>query len=293
MAETTTTTLGKLVPTEVLQEARLAFQKNANVLPLVRVADISGIPGKTADFPIHTTVAITKPANETTDVTTNSAIQPTFATLTVARRTARVDISDLSQHAAAGESPSETAGRLIGQARIKQVEADILANMSTDYTSSVGATNSTSISMENVLGAKLKLKNNEADDNLVLSLHANQEAHLLDDIVVTSSSDSDRSAIAQDAMVSGSIEHKTLLGFRVLSSMRVSTGTDTNDIYLGMAFNAQEMGYAVKNIGPNGGLEIQRDASKGLNEVVMNYYDSSGRIRAAAFVLVKSQTYAA
>ena len=60
-----------------------------------------------------------------------------------------------------------------------------------------------------------------------------------------------------------------------------------------MAFNGRELGYAVKNIGENGGLEIQRDASKATNEVVMNYYDSSGRIRAGAFVLVKSQTYAA
>lgn len=294
MAETTVSTLGKLVPTEVLQEARLAFQKSADIVPLVNVADISGVPGATADFPIHTTVAVTVPGSETTDVTTNSAIQPTFATLTVARRTVRVDISDLSQAAArAGFTPNEMAGRLIGQARAKKVETDILACMTTNYTSSVGSTSSTTIAMENVLASKLKLKNNEADDNLVLSLHANQEAHLLDDIVVTSSSDSDRSQIAQDAQVSGSIDKKTLLGFRVVSSMRVSTGTDTNDIYLGMAFNGLELGYAVKNIGDNGGLEIQRDASKGLNEVVMNYYDSAGRIRAAAFVLVKSQTYAA
>lgn len=291
MAETTVSTLGKLVPTEVLQEARLAFQKNAQVLPLVNVADISNRPGVTADFPIHTTVGITKPAAETTDVTTNHAIQPTFATLTVARRTARVDISDLSQAAAAGESPSETAGRLIGQARIKQVESDILANITTNWTSSVGATDSTIITPENVLSAGLTLKVNEADENMMLSLHAKQEAHLLDDIVVTSSSDSDRSQLAQEAMSSGSINRKALFGFTVVSSMRVSTGTDTNDIYLGMACNAKELGYAVKNVGPNGGLEIQRDASKGLNEVVMNYYDSSGRIRAAAFVLVKSKTY--
>lgn len=292
MAITGSSSLGKLVPTEVLQEARLAFQKNAEVLPLINVADISGIPGVTADFPIHTTVAVTKPANETTDVTTNSAIQPTFATLTVARRTARVDISDLSQEAArAGYKPSEMAGRLIGQARIKQVETDVLGNMTTNYTSSVGATNATSISPENVLSALLTLKSNEANENLMLALHVKQEAHLLDDLVVTSSSDSDRSEVAQSAMRDGGLVKKSLFGFTVVPTVRVSTGTDTNDIYLGFACNAKELGYAVKNIGDKGGLEIQRDASIALNEVVMNYYDSSGRIRAAAFVLVKSQTY--
>lgn len=291
MAETTVSTLGKLVPTEVLQEARLAFQKNAEILPLVNVSDISGGPGATADFPIHTTVAITVPGSETTDVTTNSAIQPTFATLTVSRRTARVDVSDLSQAANSSGSLSELAGRLIGNARIKKVEGDILANMTTNYTSSVGATDSTALTPENVLSALLTLKANEADSNLVLALHVKQEHLLLDDIVVTSSSDSDRSAIGQSAMSDGGLRKKQLFGFTVVPTVRVSTGTDTNDIYLGMAFNGKELGYAVKNIGANGGLEIERDASKALNEVVMNYYDSSGRIRAAAFVLVKSKTY--
>lgn len=289
MADTDRAALGKLVPTEVLQEARLAFQKNAEILPMINVVDISGVPGVTADFPIHGTVAITVPGNETTDVTTNSQIAPTFATLTVARRTARVDVSDLAQASVSGESPSVTAGRLIGNARIKKVETDVLANITTNYTSSVGATDSTAISPENVLSALLTLKVNEANDNLLLAIHPKQEAHLLDDLVVTSSSDSDRSDLAQSAMSDGGLSKKSLFGFTVVSSMRVSTGTDTNDIYLGMACNAKELGYAVKNIAP--GLEIQRDASKATNEVVMNYYDSSGRIRAAAFVLVKSQTY--
>lgn len=289
MADTDRAALGKLVPTEVLQEARLAFQKNAEILPMINVVDISGVPGVTADFPIHGTVAITVPGNETTDVTTNSQIAPTFATLTVARRTARVDVSDLAQASVSGESPSVTAGRLIGNARIKKVETDVLANITTNYTSSVGATDSTAISPENVLSALLTLKVNEANDNLLLAIHPKQEAHLLDDLVVTSSSDSDRSDLAQSAMSDGGLSKKSLFGFTVVSSMRVSTGTDTNDIYLGMACNAKELGYAVKNIAP--GLEIQRDASKATNEVVMNFYDSSGRIRAAAFVLVKSQTY--
>ena len=94
-----------------------------------------------------------------------------------------------------------------------------------------------------------------------------------------------------DAVSSGSMNRRQLFGFLVVSTPRISTGTDTNDIYLGMAFNADCMGYAYKTIGANDGLERQRDASKGCTELVLNYYDSSGRLRAAGFVLVKSQTY--
>lgn len=288
MAITETSSLGKLIPSEVVQEARLAFQKDAEILPLINVADLSGKPGKTVDFPIHTTVAITSPGNETTDVTTNSVIQPTFATLTLRRQTARVDVSDLAQESVSGEAPSVTAGRLIGKARIKAVETHVLANMTTNYTSSVGATNSTAITPENILSALLTLKKNEANENLVLAIHPQQEYHLLDDIVVTSLSKSDLSDVGQSAMVDGGLSKKSLFGFTVVPTMRVSTGTNTNDIYLGMAFNGKELGYGVKNIPP--AIEFQRDASSALSEVVMNYYDSSGRIRAAAFVLVMSQT---
>jgi len=291
MAITGSSDLGKLIPSEVLQEARLAFQSNADVLPLINISDLSGKPGKTADFPIYNTVAVTTPSNETTDVTTNSAITPTFATLTVRRQTARVDISDLAQESVSGEAPSVTAGRLIGMARIKAVETHILGNIATNWTSSVGATNSTAISPENILSALLTLKKNEANQNLVLAINASQEFHLLDDVVVSSSAGSDRSALGQSAMDDGGLQKKSLFGFRVCVTERISTGTDTNSINLGLAFNGQEMAYAVKNIGANGGLEVQRDASAGLVEVVCNYYDSSGKVRAAAFVLVKSQTY--
>lgn len=291
MADTDRAALGKLVPTEMLQEARLAFQKNADVLPLINVSDLSGQPGVTADFPLHIVAGITTPGSETTDVTTNSVIQPTFATLTVRRQTARVDISDLAQHSVSGEAPSVTAGRLIGNARIKAVETHVLANIASTWTSSVGATNSTALKPEDILSALLTLKKNEANENLMLAINASQEFHLLDDIVVTSSGASDRSDLGQSSMSDGGLSKKKMFGFDVCVSERISTATDGNDIYLGLACNAKELGYAVKNIGANGGLEVQRDASKATNEVVMNYYDSSGKIRASAFVLVKSQTY--
>ena len=222
---TTTTTATELIPNEVLQESRLAFQKDAELLPLVRVADLSGRPGAAAEFPFHIAANVTKPANETTDVTTNSAIDPTSVTLTVVRRTVRIDISDLARESAV-EDINATAGAMIGKARSKTVETDLLGVMTTNYTSSVGATNNTAITPEDVLSALRTLKNNEADENLVLAIHPNQEYHLLDDLVVTSSSGSDQSAQGQEAMAAGLF--RSLYGARVISTPRVGTGTDTN-----------------------------------------------------------------
>lgn len=281
--------LGNLIPPIVLQEARDAFQANADILPLVNVRDISGIPGKSADFPIYGKLTVTTPANETSDVTTNQVITPSFQTLTVRRQTVRVDVSDLAGAAVSGEDPSITAGRLIGNARILQVETHVLANVGTAHTSSVGATDSTAITPNDILGALLILKKNEANKNLMLAINASQEAHLLDDIVVTASSQSDRSALGQSAMSDGGLSNKELFGFKVKVTERISTGTDTNPMNLGVACNAKELGYLIKNIGA--AVEFQRDASAALSEVVMNYYDSSGMTRPGAFVLVKSRTY--
>lgn len=286
MAESTSSTASELIPNEIIQESRLAYQKNSSIVALVRSADLSGVPGKAAEFPIHITASVTKDASETTDETTTNTINPTSVTLTVARRVSRVDVSDLLG-ASAVENINQVAGAMIGNARIKQVETDILAVMATDHSTNVGATDSTANTPEQVLSALLSLKNAEANENLVLVISPNQEFHLLDDITVTSSSASDQSSQGQEAMNSGGL--KQLFGFMVITTPRVGTGTDTNDIYLGIAGNAKALGYAVKNIGSP--IELQRDASKAINEVVMNYYDSAGQLRPAGLVLFKSQTY--
>ena len=288
MAISTSALLAELIPNEVIQESRLAFQKDAMLPQYVRVADLSGRPGKAAEFARHVAVTVTKDSNESTDQTTIASMDPTSVTLTVARRVARIDITDLAAESTV-EDVNITAGRILGKARAKQVDTDLLGVMTTNWTSSVGATNSTAITPENILSALLTLKTNEADDNLMLAIHPKQEIHLLDDLVVTSSTDSDSSALGQSAVSDGRLGGKTLFGFKVFSTPRVGTGSDTADIYTGLAFNADCLGYAVKNIGA--AVEAQRDASSGLTELVMNYYDSCAVISAAAFVLVKSQTY--
>lgn len=290
MASSTTTTLAELIPSEIIQEARFAFQSAGIVRPgFCRIADISGVPGKVASFPVYTAATVTKTAAEDTDLTTTNTLDPTEVELTVARRAVRADITDLAR-ASAVRDINMDAGMILGRARAKQVDTDVLAVIGTTHTSSVGATNSTSITPANLMSALLVLEVNEANDGILnLVLHPKQWNHLRDDLVFDTDIATDRSTQGQEAMNTGRVGR--IFGANVYVTPRVSTGTDTNAMYLGMLFNAECIGYAVKNIGGNGGLEIQRDSSAALNELVLNYYDSANILRTSGVVLIKSQTY--
>lgn len=293
--EITTSGWASVINSEAILEARLAFQKDANLAPKCWVKDLTGIPTATASYTVFTAATVTKPASETTDVTTNSTANPADVTLTVARRTIKLVPSDLSI-GSSQENMSARLGQIIGKARAKQVDTDILAVMTTNYTSSTGATNSTDVSIAMLLSALLTLEVNEANDNLSLVLHPKQWNHLRGDLVLISGTadSSDKSAAGQSTMATG-FTQVPLLGAGVLVTPRVGTGTDTNDMYLGILGNfAEGIGYTVKNASAEVGvpeIELQRDASMGATEFVHNYYDKAGIVRAAALVLVKSQTY--
>jgi len=295
--EMTSTSLASIINAEAIMEARLAFQQDVNLATRVRMADLTGVATKAASFPVFTAASVSKTA-EATDQTTNTTCDPSDVVLTVARRVVKLLPTDLGI-ASAQENMSVRLGQAIGAARAKQVDTDILGVMTTNYTYAVGATNSTDISVANILSALLTLEIAEANRNLILALHPNQWNHLRGDLVLTSATSTatergtDRSAQGQGVLTSGML-YIPLFGAQVLVTPRVGTGTDTNDIYKGALFNAESLGYAIKNVSAELGLpdiEVQRDASLGAAEYVHNYYDSCGILRATGVVLVKSKTY--
>jgi len=297
--EMTSTTMASIINAEAILEARLAFQQNVNLVSEVRVGDLTGLATKVASFPVFTAASVSKTA-EGTDQTTNTTCDPADVALTVARRVVKILPTDLGM-AASQENMSARLGQVIGQARAKQVDTDILAVMTTTWTSSVGTTNSTDLTVANILSALLILEGNETNQNLILALHPKQWNHLRGDIVLVSQASTtwqdrgtDNSAQGQSVLSTGMLT-VPLFGSRVLVTPRVSTGTDTNAMYLGMlGWFSEGIGYAVKNVNAEMGIpeiELQRDASLAATEFVHNYYDSCGVIRASALVLVKSQTY--
>jgi len=292
--ETNSTTLGSIINSEMILAARNAFIESNNLVRETWFKDLTGVPTAAASYPVFNSVVITKPAAETTDVTTKTAITPTDVVLTVARRTARVDQGDLAA-ASATENMSAKIGQLIGEARAEQVDTDILGVMTTNYTSSVGATDSTDVSFANLTAAILIVEGNKVPKNLILGLHIKQWDHLRNDLIVISGgAATDRSAQGQQALTTGLL-NIPVLGARLMASALISTGTDTNDMYLGILGNFEQgIGYAVKNASSEVGkpeVELNDVPSEGLTQYVHNYYDSAGIVRPQALVLVKSQTY--
>ena len=295
--ETTLSNIASIVNTEAILEAKLAFQQNVNLVSEVRIGDLTGIPTAAASFPYFINPAISKTA-EATDQTTNATITPTDVVLTVARRVCKILPTDLGM-GSSQENLSVRLGQLIGQAKAKQVDTDILAVATTNHTDSVGATNSTDVSIAMILSALLVLEGYESNQNLILALHPKQWNHIRGDLVLTAQVTTDGrgtdfSDQGRSAMNSGLIT-VPLFGARVLVTPRVKTGTSTNDMYLGLlGWFSESIGYAVKNVNAEMGLpdiELQRDASLGATEFVHNYYDSCGIIRSTGLVVVKSQTY--
>lgn len=292
--EMTSTALASIIVPELIAEARLAFQNDANMVNFVRVQDLTGSPTKTASWPIFIAAGVTTPGSETTDVTTNQDITPTDVTAAVDRKTIKIMPSDLGW-ASSNENMSQILGQIIGKARAKKVDTDILAVMTTNYTSSVGATNSTDLSFANIASALLTLETNESNQNLVLVLHPKQWNHLRGDLVVVSGTTTNPTGDQATQAFTNGVIGTTVFGAKLIITPRVGTGTDTNAMYLGVLGNLPEsIGYAVKDCNASLGLppiELERDASIGATEVVMNYYDKAAIIRATGLVLVKSQTY--
>lgn len=293
-----TTALASIINTQTILEARLAYQIDANLPAECRLADLTGIKTATASFPYFAAATVTKPGSETTDVTTNSDITPTNVTLAVVRRTVKIEPSDLGW-ASSVEDLSVRLGQLIGKARAKQVDTDILAVMTTTWTSSVGATNVTALKVSDILSGLLTLEVNEANYNLILALHPKQWNTLRDDFILANTTNSqsnatDRSPQGVQVLTTGFMQ-LPFLGCRIISTPRVGTGTDTNAEYLGILGNFSDaIGYTVKNVAADLGLpeiELWRYPEEGTTRFVHNYYDKAGVVRASGLVLVKSQTY--
>lgn len=286
--ELTTSTMAEIIPSEVIQASRFAYADKSwqSVPGVCRTADLTGQRGKVATFATYQAASVTKPAAETTDMTTNSDISTTALDLTVARRSVRVVLSDLAV-ASAAENISVAAGEAIGMARATQVDTDLFGVVTTNWTTNQGATNDTSITPNTILLGVLDLQSNKAfSGNINLVLHPKQHFHLLDDIVFSTNTYTDRSTQGQVAMDTGLIP--TIAGARVIVTNAVSTGTDTNDMYLGMLYDGSVLGYAVKDIY---GVESDRSVSQAADILQLNYYDAAGVIDGAGICLIKSQTY--
>jgi hypothetical protein len=114
--ETTTTTLSELY-TEIIQEAIFTFQETSVMRPLVTTYSITG-QGKQIAVPIYPVVSAAAVA-EATDLS-NTAINPTEATITASEIGVMTSLTDLGRDSASRDVASDI-GRVFGEALAKKL----------------------------------------------------------------------------------------------------------------------------------------------------------------------------
>lgn len=302
-----TTSGAELILDELLKDVANAFSARSIFFGnlgrgLINVGNISGMPTKSFEAVSYTALSITSMAAETTDLTTKSDPAPASTTLTVARKACRVDISDLLEASVPRDLNSDV-GAAIAAAYAEQVDTDILGVMTTNHTSSVGATNASANTPEQLLSALMTLSSNKATANGVWgALHPKQIYHIKDDLLpvarVTTTTQTAGDLLMGPQFAMNPYGPWDYAGIELYESPLVGTGTDGNDIYCGIVAakgagpngSGAAIAYAIKEI-PNKLLRFQEDISAGTTEVVLNYYDSAAMTRVDGVVLVKSSTY--
>jgi hypothetical protein len=120
--ETTSSTLSELY-TEIIQEAIFNFQETSVMRPLVTTYAITG-PGKQIAVPVYPTISAAA-VGEATDLS-NTAINPTEATITASEVGVMTTLTDLGRDTASRDVAADI-GKLFGEAIAKKVDSDLAA----------------------------------------------------------------------------------------------------------------------------------------------------------------------
>ena len=128
-SETTSSTLSELF-TNITQEAIFTFQETSVMRPLVTLYPIIG-SGKTVEVPVYPTIAAAA-VNEATDLS-NTAVNPTSATITASEVGVMTTLTDLGANSASRNVGADI-GKLFGEAIAKKVDTD-LVNLLDDFAS--------------------------------------------------------------------------------------------------------------------------------------------------------------
>ena len=277
-AATLLTNVAELDP-EITFEAEYVHQNKALGESLVRVVDISGIPGSTAEFPIFTEVAGSASPAEGTAPTSHQ-MDLTMPTLTVAKRAVNVHLTDLAAISASGNLAAQI-GHAMGKAKAKQDDVQIFGALTatTDWTTQAGATNA-ALSLTNLQSGLNLLELNEIDDELFGVVHPFQYKSIRS--ALTPVANDDGVAVSQASEMTGKGMVSQIYGAQWFVTNRVGSGTNgsTGDVYSGLLFSKAAIGYAKKS--KVQGIELDRRGETAHTVMIWNYFDKVGVLRADA-----------
>ena len=280
--ETTSSTLSELF-TNITQEAIFTFQETSVMRPLVTTYPISG-SGKTIEVPVYPTISASA-VNEASDLS-NTAVNPTSATITASEVGVMTTLTDLARDSASRNVGADI-GKLFGEAIAKKVDTD-LAGLLDDFASANDQGGAgTELTADLLFKAQAILRSANVPAPYYAVFHPkatfNLKKTLTQPAYTTSSSGYAISEIGNEALRNGYIGR--IAGIDIFENANISI--DAYDDSFGGVFHPQSIGLALKE---DFKVETQRDASLRATEIVSSITYGVGVLKDTYGVTVKTDT---
>jgi hypothetical protein len=255
--ETTSSTLSELY-TNITQEAIFTFQETSVMRPLVTLYPLMG-SGKVAEVPVYPAISAAA-VNEATDLS-NTAVNPTSATITASEIGVMTTLTDLGA-SSASRNVGADIGKLFGEAIAKKVDTDLCALFSS-FTTNTGGAAGTELTADLLFKAQAQLRTLSVPAPYYGVFHPKALFNLKKTLTQAGYAGTATaiSEIGNEALRNGYIGR--IAGIDVFENANLAI--DGSDDSVGGVFHPASIGLAMKE---DFKVETQRDASLRATEIV-------------------------
>ena len=255
--ETTSSTLSELY-TNITQEAIFTFQETSVMRPLVTLYPLMG-SGKVAEVPVYPAISAAA-VNEATDLS-NTAVNPTSATITASEIGVMTTLTDLGA-SSASRNVGADIGKLFGEAIAKKVDTD-LCGLFSSFTTNTGGAAGTELTADLLFKAQAQLRTLSVPAPYYGVFHPKALFNLKKTLTQAGYSGTATaiSEIGNEALRNGYIGR--IAGIDVFENANLTI--DGSDDSIGGVFHPASIGLAMKE---DFKVETQRDASLRATEIV-------------------------
>ena len=263
--ESTSSTLSELY-TEIVAEAQFVATEQSIMRNLVRNYQISG-GGKAVEVPIYSAISASAVA-EATDLS-NTAVNPSSATITASEVGVMTTLTDLARNSAPRNVAGDI-GRLFGEGIAKKQDQDLIALF--DGFSTTLGDGTTAVSASSVFNALSTLRANSLPINECAVVLHPKIAYDLKANLTNTFANANANDLANEALRNGFVGR--LAGMPVFETANMSNTGVAGD-YKGGAFHRDAIALAEMQ-----GLKVetQRDASLRADEIVATAVYGVGEI---------------
>ena len=255
--ETTSSTLSELY-TNITQEAIFTFQETSVMRPLVTLYPLMG-SGKTAEVPVYPAISAAA-VSEATDLS-NTAVNPTSATITASEIGVMTTLTDLGANSASRNVGADI-GKLFGEAIAKKVDTD-LCGLFSSFTTNTGGAAGTELTADLLFKAQAQLRTLSVPAPYYGVFHPKALFNLKKTLTQAGYSGTATaiSELGNEALRNGYIGR--IAGIDVFENANLAI--DGSDDSVGGVFHPASIGLAMKE---DFKVETQRDASLRATEIV-------------------------